>query len=77
MSKTMDKREFFDSMAADWDGHPEPEDASAKRTQFVALATEGRPSRILDVGCGRASLFLTSSCNVLRPRLSNSILRRR
>ena len=56
MSKTMDKREFFDSMAADWDGHPEPEDASAKRAQFVALATEGRPSRILDVGCGTGIL---------------------
>ncbi len=52
----MDKREFFDSMAADWPGHPEPEDAPAKRAQFVALATEGSPSRILDVGCGTGIL---------------------
>jgi demethylmenaquinone methyltransferase/2-methoxy-6-polyprenyl-1,4-benzoquinol methylase len=52
----MDKREFFDSMAADWPGHPEPQDAPAKRAQFVALATEGSPSRILDVGCGTGIL---------------------
>jgi 2-polyprenyl-3-methyl-5-hydroxy-6-metoxy-1,4-benzoquinol methylase len=56
MPKTMDKREFFDSMAADWDSFPQPDDAAAKRAQFVALATEGRSSRILDVGCGTGIL---------------------
>lgn len=52
----MNKREFFDSIAPDWDSLPQPEDAAAKRARFVALATERRPSRILDVGCGTGIL---------------------
>ncbi|MGO9642084.1 MAG: class I SAM-dependent methyltransferase [Candidatus Acidiferrales bacterium] len=52
----MDKREFFDSMAAGWDSFPQPDDAAAKRARFVALATEGQPSQILDVGCGTGVL---------------------
>ena len=56
MSKTMDKREFFDSIAAGWDGHPETEDAPTRRARFVTLATEHHPSRILDVGCGTGVL---------------------
>ena len=56
MPKSMDKREFFDSMAAVWDTLPEPENAEAKRSRFVALATDGGPSRILDVGSGTGIL---------------------
>jgi len=52
----MDKRGFFDSMAPDWDSFPQPEDAAAKRARYVALATEGHPSQILDVGCGTGIL---------------------
>jgi demethylmenaquinone methyltransferase/2-methoxy-6-polyprenyl-1,4-benzoquinol methylase len=56
MSKTMDKRAFFDSLAAGWDGHPEAEDAPARRARFVALAAEHHPTRILDVGSGTGVL---------------------
>jgi hypothetical protein len=60
MPKTVDKREFSDSMAANWDTFPEPDDAAAKRTRFVAFATEGVPSRMLDFGCGTGILMSTA-----------------
>jgi demethylmenaquinone methyltransferase/2-methoxy-6-polyprenyl-1,4-benzoquinol methylase len=52
----MDKWEYFDSLASDWDSLPQPEDAAAKRARFVTLAIEGHPLRILDVGCGTGIL---------------------
>ena len=52
----MDKREYFDSLASDWDNYAQSKDATAKRAQFVTLATEAGPSRILDVGCGTGVL---------------------
>jgi demethylmenaquinone methyltransferase/2-methoxy-6-polyprenyl-1,4-benzoquinol methylase len=52
----MDKREYFDALASDWDSFPQPEDVAAKRARFVTIATEGHPLRILDVGCGTGVL---------------------
>lgn len=56
VTKTEEKREFFDSIAAQWDSFGGPPDAPHKMREFVRIASAHRPSRILDVGCGTGIL---------------------
>lgn len=53
---TEDKREFFDRIAAQWDSFGGPPDAAEKQREFTKIATEHRPTRILDAGCGTGVL---------------------
>ena len=56
MTAAESKRKFFDQIASQWDSFDEPADATDRRAEFVRLATEHHPLRILDVGCGTGIL---------------------
>lgn len=53
---TESKRKFFDGIASQWDSRDHPPDVAERQALFVQLATEHRPMRILDVGCGTGVL---------------------
>jgi ubiquinone/menaquinone biosynthesis C-methylase UbiE len=46
------KRDYFNGLAAQWDGLPAPPDAPARVAEFAARAVPGGCRRVLDVGCG-------------------------
>jgi demethylmenaquinone methyltransferase/2-methoxy-6-polyprenyl-1,4-benzoquinol methylase len=50
------KREFFNGIAAQWDGFPNPPDRM-RLDLFVRRAVPARALRILDVGCGTGVLL--------------------
>jgi len=51
------KRDYFNGLAALWDGFPSPPDTPAKLTRFVRQAVPPTARRILDVGCGTGILL--------------------
>jgi ubiquinone/menaquinone biosynthesis C-methylase UbiE len=56
IATTEEKRRFFDRIAAQWDSFGGPPDAAEKQREFVRIATEHQPARILDAGCGTGVL---------------------
>ncbi len=74
-----DKREFFDRIAPQWDTFGGPPDATEKQREFVKIATEHKPSRILDAGCGTGVLVphlrgLCTRAAVVEQDLSSEML---
>ena len=53
---TASKRKFYDGIASQWDSFERSPDAAERQAAFVQLATDHRPMRILDVGCGTGVL---------------------
>lgn len=58
------KREYFDSIAAQWDGFPGPPCAAENQRAFILRATQHQPRRILDLGCGTGVLvpYVRAAC---------------
>lgn len=51
------RRDYFDSIAAEWDSLPAPPDAADRAARFVAAAADLAEGRILDAGCGTGILI--------------------
>lgn len=53
---TAAKRDYFNALAAGWDGIPRPPDAELRVERFLKRAVRPGDRRVLDIGCGTGLL---------------------